>query len=66
MLATAPFVVKLLVGAVALALILSGAVLGYIAAIALRRSEGVFLPAGVVAAGCLAGGITLARMLARG
>lgn len=66
MLATAPFVVKLLAGVVALALILFGAVLGYIAAVALRRSEGVFLPAGVVAAGCIAGGIAIARLLTRG
>ena len=32
-----------------------GAYLGYIAVIALRRSEGVFLPAGYVAVLCLLG-----------
>ena len=32
-----------------------GAYLGYIAVIALRRSEGVFLPAGYVAVLCLSG-----------
>ena len=35
--------------------------LGWIAVIAARRSEGVFLPAGYVAAACAAGGVALAR-----
>lgn len=38
------------------ALLVAGCVLGYIAVIALRRNEGVFLPAGYVAVACLAGG----------
>lgn len=38
------------------ALLIAGCVLGYIAVIALRRNEGVFLPAGYVAVACLAGG----------
>ena len=36
-------------------LLVVGAWLGYIAIIALRRSEGVFLPAGYVALLCFAG-----------
>lgn len=43
-------------------LLVAGTVLGYIAIIAARRSEGVFLPAGYVAALCLAGGVLLIRM----
>jgi hypothetical protein len=51
--------------AVAALLLVGGAVLGYIAMVALRRSEGVFLPAGYVALLCLAGGAILARYLLR-
>jgi hypothetical protein len=40
-------------------------VLGYIAVIAVGRSEGVFLPAGYVALFCLAGGGVLARYTSR-
>jgi hypothetical protein len=40
-------------------------VLGYIAVIALRRSEGVFLPAGVVAIGLLGAGVFIARLATR-
>jgi hypothetical protein len=43
-----------------------GATLGYIAVIALRRSEGVFLPAGYVALACLAAGAYLGRLALRG
>jgi hypothetical protein len=53
--------------AVAAALCLAvGATLGYIAVIAVRRSEGVFLPAGYVSLACLAAGIYLGRLALRG
>ena len=58
-------VARVLLFAVAALLLVGGAVLGYIAAVALRRSEGVFLPAGYVALFCLAGGAFLARWLVR-
>ena len=48
------------------ALLLAGSVLGYIAVIALRRSEGVFLPAGYVAVACLAAGGWLVNWSLRG
>ena len=51
---------------VSLALLLAGIVLGYLAVVALRRSEGVFLPAGYVAITCLAGGAVLLRIGLRG
>ena len=51
---------------VAAILLAAGAVLGYMAAIAVRRSEGVFLPAGYVAVACLAGGAFLLRLAVRG
>jgi hypothetical protein len=53
---------------VVLALVLLGAggVLAYVAVIALRRSEGVFLPAGYVGVALLAGGAYLLRLAARG
>jgi hypothetical protein len=41
------------------------ATLGYVAVIALRRSEGVFLPAGYVALACLAAGVFLGRLALR-
>lgn len=50
----------------AVVLFVVGAYLGYIAVIALRRSEGVFLPAGYVAAFCLAGCWFLVRVALRG
>jgi hypothetical protein len=56
---------RVLVFAAAGVLLVSGAVLGYIAVIALRRGEGVFLPAGYVAAACLVGGIMLGRLVLR-
>ena len=46
----------------AVVLLVAGALLAYIAVIAARRSEGVFLPAGYVAALCMAGGVLLFRM----
>lgn len=53
---------RLLAGAAALLLTGVGLWLGYIAIVAARRSEGVFLPAGYVAALCLVGAGLLARM----
>ena len=50
----------------AAALLVVGAALGYIAIVALRRSEGVFMPAGYVAVACLAGGAFLLRLGLRG
>lgn len=46
-------------------LLVVGAWLGYVAIIALRRSEGVFLPAGYVALLCLAGCGLLMRVALR-
>ena len=43
-------------------LLVAGTVLGYIAIIAARRSEGIFLPTGYVAALCLTAGVLLIRM----
>ena len=48
-----------------LVLLIAGVVLGYIAVIAVRRNEGVFLPAGYVALFCLAGAALLARVTLR-
>ncbi|MDQ6635386.1 MAG: hypothetical protein M3Z10_11610 [Gemmatimonadota bacterium] len=48
-----------------LALLAVSGVLGYISVIALRRSEGVFMPAGYVALACLAGGVFLMRVAMR-
>ena len=50
----------------AAALLVAGAALGYLAIVALRRSEGVFMPAGYVAVACLAGGAFLLRLGLRG
>jgi hypothetical protein len=44
----------------------AGLALGYIAAVAVRRNEGVFMPAGYVALACLAGGAYLVRVALRG
>jgi hypothetical protein len=49
----------------ALVLLGAGATLGYVAVIALRRSEGVFLPAGYVGVALLAGGAYLLRLALR-
>lgn len=46
----------------ALLLLVAGAWLGYIAVIAARRSEGVFVPAGYAAALCLTGASLLGRL----
>ncbi len=45
----------------AFGLFIAGAWLGYISVIALRRSEGVFLPAGYVAVACLAAAAFIVR-----
>jgi hypothetical protein len=55
-----------LASAGAAVLFVVGAYLAYVAIIALRRSEGVFLPAGYVAAFCLAGCWLLVRVALRG
>ncbi|CAN5414147.1 hypothetical protein BH09GEM1_BH09GEM1_35590 [soil metagenome] len=53
-----------LIGAAVLLVV--GVWLGYIAVIALRRSEGVFLPAGYVAVLCLTGCGFLVRIALKG
>lgn len=50
-------------GAAALILVIAGLWLGYIAVVAARRSEGVFLPAGYAGALCLIGAALLARFV---
>lgn len=57
---------RIAAGVVALALFTAAGVLGYIAAIAVRRSEGVFMPAGFTALACLALGAVLLRIALRG
>ena len=57
---------RLLLFVAAGALLVVGSVLGYIAVVALRRSEGVFLPAGYVSIACLGGGMLLIRAATRG
>ena len=47
-------VVRIGIVALALVLLVAGMGLGYIAIIAVRRNEGVFMPAGYVALACLA------------
>jgi hypothetical protein len=59
-------VTRLLLFAAAAVLLVVGAILGYIAVVAMRRSEGVFLPAGYVSIACLGGGILLIRAAVRG
>jgi hypothetical protein len=53
---------RVLTFVVAAVLLTVGVMLGYIAIIALRRSEGVFLPAGYVAAACLVAGGVMCRV----
>lgn len=53
---------RLLALAGAMILLVVGTVLGYIAVIAARRSEGVFLPTGYAAALCLVGAGLLVRL----
>jgi hypothetical protein len=57
--------VRLAALAGALVLLVVGGWLAYIAVIAARRSEGVFVPAGYVAILCLVGAGFLARMAFR-
>jgi hypothetical protein len=59
-------VLRILAVAGAAVLFVVGAYLGYIAVIALRRSEGVFLPAGYVALLCLTGCGLLVRLALKG
>lgn len=59
-------VVRIAIIALALVLLVTGAGLGYIAAVAVRRNEGVFMPAGYVALACLAGATYLLRLWLRG
>lgn len=47
------------------ALLVAGLILGSIAVVAVRRSEGVFLPAGYVALICLAGAVLMIRVAVR-
>lgn len=53
--------IRIAAAVAALALTVAGFWLGYIAVMAARRSEGVFLPAGYVGALCLLGAALLAR-----
>ena len=64
--ASLPVPLRITAVVVAAILLAAGAVLGYIAAVAIRRNEGVFLPAGYVAIACLAGGALLVRLAVRG
>jgi len=57
---------KLLLAVTAIVCLAVGATLGYVSVIALRRSEGVFLPAGYVAIACLAAWVYLGRLALRG
>jgi hypothetical protein len=50
----------------ALVLLAAGAVLAFVAGVALRRSEGVFMPAGYGAAICFVAGGILLRVALRG
>jgi hypothetical protein len=61
-----PAPVRVVALVVALVLLTAAGVLGYIAVIALRRSEGLFMPAGYVALACLVGGALLLRVALRG
>lgn len=53
---------RVLILVAAAVLLAAGVVLGYIAVIAARRSEGVFLPAGYVSFACLFVGVVLLRV----
>lgn len=65
MTAAAPALLRVAAGLAAIVLLIVSGVLGYIAVVALRRSEGVFMPAGYVALACLAGGVLLMRLATR-
>jgi hypothetical protein len=56
---------KVLLAVAAMLCLAVGATLGYVSVIALRRSEGVFLPAGYVAIACLVAGLFLGRLALR-
>ncbi len=56
---------RILAGLAAAVLLSAGVVLGGIAVVAVRRSEGVFLPAGYVAVMCLVAAGLLARLALR-
>ncbi len=56
---------RIIAALVAATLLAAGVTLGYIAVIAARRSEGVFLPAGYVAIACLVAGGLLLRVALR-
>jgi len=58
--------VRFLILACAAVLFAAGAVLGYISVVALRRSEGVFVPAGYVALLCLGAAVFMVRFALRG
>jgi hypothetical protein len=57
--------VRVVVLVAAVLLLGAGLVLGYVAVVALRRSEGVFMPAGYVALLCLTCGVWLIRLSLR-
>lgn len=57
---------RVVAGLAGAALLVAGCVLGYIAVVAVRRSEGVFLPAGYVALLFLASGGWLVWYAMRG
>jgi hypothetical protein len=59
-------IARVIGGIAGTALLAAGATLGYIAIIAAKRSEGVFLPAGYVAIACLVAGGFLVRMALKG
>ena len=59
-------IARIIGGIAGAALLAAGATLGYIAVIAAKRSEGVFLPAGYVSIACLVAGGLLMRMVLRG
>ena len=59
-------VARVIGGIAAAVLLAAGTTLGYIAIIAAKRSEGVFLPAGYVAVACLVAGGLLVRLALKG
>ncbi|MDB4892029.1 MAG: hypothetical protein JWL61_3884 [Gemmatimonadetes bacterium] len=59
-------VARVIGGIAGAGLLVAGATLGYIAIIAAKRSEGVFLPAGYVAIACLVAGGMLVRLALKG
>jgi hypothetical protein len=61
----APALLRVAAALAALVLLTMSGVLGYVSVIALRRSEGVFMPAGYVALACLTGGVLLLRVAMR-